>query len=117
MRGVALFQTVKREGSRAFFRNTPITGLTPFADLGGQAQAYFRLQQPQSYVINAQFPDGTHRATLNVHTGRLGGFAEAKPFTEVHVTYVTDDLSATLANSGSMIAHVRGYQRERRVCH
>jgi len=100
---IALIQTIKREGSRAFFRNTPITGPTPFADLEMKAREFARLQQPYSYIITSQFPDGGQHATLNVHTGNSGGFAEAKPYTELHLTFLDNDLTKTLKNEGGIM--------------
>ncbi|MGH9828029.1 MAG: hypothetical protein ACREDR_32815, partial [Blastocatellia bacterium] len=48
-----------------------------------------------SYAETCTLVDGTKKATLNIHTGEDGGFAEAKYYSEVRVTLLADDISAT----------------------
>jgi hypothetical protein len=42
--------------------------------------------------MNSRLPDGTQKATLNLHTGHDGGFSECKYFSQVSVTFLADDL-------------------------
>ena len=95
---LAIVQVVSREGSRAFFRNRPIIGPTSFAELAARALEYQRPRQDYSYVATSVLPDGEQKATLNVHCGIDGGFAEAKYYSEVHVTFIEQDLRVISTN-------------------
>lgn len=92
-KGVAIVQTLLKEGSRAFFRNLPIQGPTTFAQLKQEAKEYERPRVDYSYLAVAGLTDGQKKATLNIHCGTDGGFAEAKYYSEVHVTFLEDDLA------------------------
>jgi len=92
VKGIAIVQPTMREGSRSFFRNAPIIGPTSFHDLKEKAREYERPRQEYSYVATSVLSDGTQKATLNVHCGNDGGFAETKYFSEVQITFLEDDL-------------------------
>ena len=77
-KGIAVIQTIQREGSHAFFRNRSISGPTSFEDLRQLADQHERPKADYSYLVTAKLPDGTERAALNIHTGKDGGYAEAK---------------------------------------
>jgi hypothetical protein len=89
----AVVQTTLREGSRTFFRNEPIIGPTSFTDLNDRAREYQRPQADYSYLLTSRLSNGTEKATLNIYTGRNGGFAETKCYSEIQVTFLEDDLS------------------------
>jgi hypothetical protein len=91
-KGVAAVQTLLKEGSRAFFRNMPIQGPTTFEQLKQAAKEYERPRVDYSYLAVANLHDGQKRAALNIHCGTDGGFAEVKYYSEVHVTFLEDDL-------------------------
>jgi len=103
VRGMAIVQPVMKEGSRTFFRDTPITGPTSFDDLKRKAQEYERPRQAYSYVVVSRLTDGTQKATLNIHSGAGGGFAETKYYTEVQITYLEDDLGVLSRQDGSVL--------------
>jgi hypothetical protein len=103
VKGMAIVQPVMKEGSRTFFRDTPITGPTSFDDLKCKAQEYERPRLAHSYVVVSGLTDGTQKATLNIHSGAGGGFAEAKYYTEVQVTYLEDDLGVLSRQDGSVL--------------
>ena len=103
VKGTAIVQPVMKEGSRTFFRDTPITGPTSFDDLKRKAQEYERPRQAHSYVVASRLTDGTQKATLNIHSGAGGGFAETKYYTEVQITYLEDDLGVLSRQDGSVL--------------
>ena len=103
VKGMAIVQPVMKEGSRTFFRDTPITGPTSFDDLKRKAQEYERPRQAYSYVVVSRLTDGTQKATLNIHSGAGGGFAETKYYTEVQITYLEDDLGVLSRQDGSVL--------------
>jgi hypothetical protein len=103
VKGMAIVQPAMKEGSRTFFRDTPITGPTSFVDLKGKAQEYERPRQAHSYVVVSRLTDGTQKATLNIHSGAGGGFAETKYYTEAQITYLEDDLSVLGRQDGSVL--------------
>ena len=103
VKGTAIVQPVMKEGSRTFFRDTPITGPTSFDDLKRKAQEYERPRQAYSYVVVSRLTDGTQKATLNIHSGAGGGFAETKYYTEVQITYLEDDLVVLSRQDGSVL--------------
>lgn len=103
VKGMAIVQPVMKEGSRTFFRDAPIMGPTSFEDLKRKAQEYERPRLAHSYVVTSQLADGTQRATLNIHSGAGGGFAETKYYTEVQVTFLEDDLSVLGRQDGSVL--------------
>jgi hypothetical protein len=103
VKGMAIVQPVMKEGSRTFFRDTPITGPTSFDDLKRKAQEYVRPRQAYSYVVVSRLTDGTQKATLNIHSGAGGGFAETKYYTEVQITYLEDDLGVLSRQDGSVL--------------
>ena len=103
VKGMAIVQPVMKEGSRTFFRDTPITGPTSFADLKRKAQEYERPRQAHSYVVVSRLTNGTQKATLNIHSGADGGFAETKYYTEVQITYLEDDLGVLGCKDGSVL--------------
>jgi len=92
VKNLAVVQSTLREGSRAFFRNVPIIGPTSFADLSAKAREYQRPREDYSYVATSVLQSGHEKATLNVHCGVDGGFAESKCYSELQVTFLEDDL-------------------------
>jgi len=91
---IAVVTVTLKEGSRAFFRNTPITGPTSFTELRRAQQEGPRPRADRNYLAASRLPDGTQKATLNVNTGTDGGYAECKYYTEVGVTYLSDDVNS-----------------------
>ncbi len=59
-----------------------------------KAREFERPREDYSYVICSRLKDGTEKATLNVHCGPDGGFAETKYYSEIQVTFLEDDLGA-----------------------
>jgi hypothetical protein len=92
VRGIAVVQSTLREGSRAFFRNTPIVGPTSFNDLRNKARDFERPRQGYGYLLTSQLTNGTQKATLNIDSGKNGGFAETKYYSEVQITFLEEDL-------------------------
>lgn len=92
-KGIAAIEVSLQEGSRAFFRSRPIHGPTSFTDLRQASTSMQRLDQGRSYLMNSQLPDGSQKATLNLHTGHDGGFSECKYFSQVSVTFLADDIA------------------------
>jgi len=90
---IAAIEVSLQEGSRAFFRNRPIQGPTSFADLRQASNSMQRLDEGRSYLATSRLPDGNQKATLNLHTGRDGGFSECKYFSHVSVTFLADDIA------------------------
>jgi hypothetical protein len=90
---IAIVQPALREGSRTFFRSAPIIGPTSFNDLKNRAREYERPRGNYTYVAVSNLTDGTKKATLNIHCGAEGGFAETKYYSEIQVTFIEDDLS------------------------
>jgi hypothetical protein len=103
VKGMAIVQPVMKEGSRTFFRDTPITGPTSFDDLKRKAQEYERPRLAHSYVVVSRLTDGTQKATLNIHSGAGGGFAETKYYTDVQVTFLEDDLGVLGRQDGRVL--------------
>ncbi len=91
---IAAITATLREGSRAFFRNRPIIGPTSFQQLRGVWQEADRPRENRSYVGVSQLHDGQSKATLNVHGGQDGGYAECKYYSEICVTFLAGDLAA-----------------------
>ena len=91
-KGIACVETALLEGSRAFFRSRPIQGQTSFEGLRDASADMQRLDRGRSYLMASRMKDGTQKATLNLHTGRDGGFAECKYFSQVSVTFLADDI-------------------------
>jgi hypothetical protein len=91
-KGIGVVTLTLREGSRAFFRNRPIVGPTSFEELQRAWQEPQRPREGYSYVAVSKVNDGREKATLNVQSGPDGGYAECKYYTEVCVTYLSDDL-------------------------
>jgi hypothetical protein len=91
---IAAVTVTLREGSRAFFRSRPIVGPTSFEQLRGAWQEPDRPRENRSYMAVSQLHDGQSKATLNVHCGLDGGYAECKYYSEVCVTFLADDLAA-----------------------
>ncbi|MGD0956185.1 MAG: hypothetical protein ABR953_05070 [Candidatus Acidiferrales bacterium] len=91
-KGIAAIEVSLREGSRAFFRDRPIQGPTSFTDLRQASASMQRLDQGRSYLMASRLPDGTQKATLNLHTGQDGGFSECKYFSQMSVTFLADDI-------------------------
>src|SRR5260221_8968 len=77
-KGMAIAQTLLKEGSRAFFRNIPIQGPRSFEQLKQASKEYERPKADYSYMAVANLADGQKKASLNIHCGTNGGFAEAK---------------------------------------
>lgn len=103
VKSMAIVQPVMKEGSRTFFRDTPITGPTSFEDLKRKAKEYERPRLAHSYVVVSRLTDGTQKATLNIHSGAEGGFAETKYYTEVQVTFLEDDLGVLGRQDSSVL--------------
>ena len=76
VKGIAIVQPTMKEGSRTFFRDTPIIGPTSFSDLKLRAREFERPRDEHSYVVTSRLTDGTQKATLNIHCGASGGFRE-----------------------------------------
>jgi hypothetical protein len=93
VKGIAIVQFALREGSRSFFRNSPIIGPTSFNDLKRKAREFERPREEYSYLLTSRLTNGTEKATLNIHCGADGGFAETKYYSEMQVTFLDDDLS------------------------
>lgn len=89
----AVIQPVLREGSRVFFRNMPIIGPTSFKELQQRAKDFEQPRQDHTYMATSVLADGSEKATMNIHAGQDGGFAEAKYFSEVHITFLEEDLN------------------------
>ena len=94
LKSIAVITTTLKEGSRAFFRNTPITGPTSFDELRKAQQEPPRPREDRSYLAASRLPDGKQKATLNVSSGVDGGYAECKYYTEVCVTFLSDDVNS-----------------------
>ena len=90
---VACAELALREGSRAFFRNRPITGPASFENLRKAVQEQQRPRDGYSYIATCVLQDGTEKATLNTYTGVDGGYIECKYYSEVSVTFLADDIS------------------------
>jgi hypothetical protein len=103
IKGIAVVQPTMKEGSRTFFRDIPIIGPTSFNDLKLKAREYERPRTERSYVVTSRLKDGTQKATLNIHAGAGGGFAETKYFTEAQITYLEDDLSVLGLKDGNIL--------------
>jgi hypothetical protein len=103
VKGIAIVQPTMKEGSRSFFRDVPIIGPTSFSDLKLKAREFERPREEHSYVVTSRLTDGTQKATLNIHCGANGGFAETKYFTEAQVTYLEDDLSILALKDGNIL--------------
>ena len=108
IKGIAAVQIVMKEGSRAFFRNTPITGPTSFDDLKVKASEYERPRQEHDYIVTSVLADGTEKATLNIHSGADGGFAESLYYSEIHITFLEDDLSVIDRKDNSVLQRAAG---------
>jgi hypothetical protein len=90
---VAFIEVTLREGARAFFRNRAIQGPTSFEELRQAAQGWQHPREDHSYIATSVLQDGTEKATLNTHTGEDGGYVECKFYSEVCVTFLSDDIS------------------------
>jgi hypothetical protein len=93
-KGIAVITVTLKEGSRAFFRSTPIAGPTSFDALRKAQQEPPRPREGRSYLAASGLPDGSRKATLNVNSGADGGYAECKYYTEVCVTFLSDDVNS-----------------------
>ena len=89
---VGAVEVALREGSRAFFRSVPITGPTSFQDLQAAAAQQTRPSENRDYLIVSELTGGSRKATLNIHTGETGGYAECKYFSQISVTFLVDDI-------------------------
>lgn len=92
IKGLAVIQPVLREGARSFFRVAPIIGPTSFEDLKAKARQYERPREAHSYTETSTLQDGSEKATLNIHCGADGGFAETRYYSEIQITFLEDDL-------------------------
>jgi hypothetical protein len=101
-KNIACISTILREGSRSFFRSRPVTGPTSFRELTNRAQELDRPRADHSYLLTSQLKDGSQKATLNIHTGADGGYAECKYYSEVHVTFLADSLTIINEESRSL---------------
>lgn len=93
-KSIAVITVTLKEGSRTFFRNTPITGPTSFDDLRKAQQVPVRPRESRAYLATSRLPTGEQKATLNVNSGVDGGYAECKYYTEVCVTFLSDDVNS-----------------------
>jgi hypothetical protein len=105
-KGLAHINLALREGSTAFFRNRPIIGPTTFEALRSAAEKYQRPRPDYSYIATSVLPDGTEKATLNVHTGHDGGYSESKFYSEICVTLLDEDVAALGAPVFSRACHI-----------
>ena len=108
VKGVAAIEVSLQEGSRAFFRSRPIQGPTSFTDLRQASAVMERRDRGRSYLMTSRLPDGTQKATLNLHTGQDGGFSECKYFSRVSVTFLADDIG--IISGGGNEAEKRAFQ-------
>jgi hypothetical protein len=92
-KGVACIQVTLREGSKEFFRNRPIIGPTSFESLKDAAAELERPRQDHSHLVTSTLKSGEEKATLNLHSGADGGYGECKYYSEVCVTFLTDDIA------------------------
>jgi hypothetical protein len=99
---VACIEVSIREGTRSFFRNRPIVGPTSFNELIRASVDLERPRQDRSYLAVSRLNEGTQKATLNIHTGRDGGYAECKYYSQVTVTFLADD-SAILSRENVVL--------------
>lgn len=104
----AVVQSALREGSRAFFRNTPIVGPTSFKDLRNKARDFERPRQGCRYLLTSRLTDGTQKATLNIDCGSDGGFAETKYYSEVQITFLEDDLGVLSRKDEDLLQRAMG---------
>lgn len=104
-KGIAVITITLKEGSRAFFRNTPITGPTSFDELRKAQQEPTRPRENRNYLAVSRLPDDKEKATLNVNSGVDGGYAECKYYTEVCVTLLSDDINS-IGQQGVVFDHV-----------
>ena len=74
IKGIAVVQPTMKEGSRTFFRDTPIIGPTSFNDLKLKAREYERPRTEHSYIVTSQLKDGTQKATLNLTKIKISDF-------------------------------------------
>jgi len=92
---VACIQVTLREGSKAFFRNRPIVGPTSLESLKAAASELERPRQEHSHLVTSSLTNGEQKATLNIHSGSDGGYSECKYYSEVCVTFLTDDIAGS----------------------
>jgi len=104
VKSVAAIEVSLQEGSRAFFRSRPIQGPTSFTDLQKASADMERRDRGRSYLMASQLPNGTRKATLNLHTGQEGGFSECKYFSRVSVTFLVDDTAIVSAHNDEVQA-------------
>jgi hypothetical protein len=89
---VACIELILHEGSKAFFRNRPIIGATSFERLKTAAAELERPRQSHSHLVTSRLTTGEEKATLNIHSGVDGGYAECKYYSEARVTFLADDI-------------------------
>ena len=89
---VGAVEVALKEGSRAFFRSLPITGPTSFQELQAAAAQQTRPSENRDYLIVSGLANDSRKATINIHTGEMGGYAECKYFSQISVTFLVDDI-------------------------
>jgi hypothetical protein len=94
VKGIAAVTLTLREGTCAFFRNVPLQGPTSFEQLRKAQQEPPRPRQNHSYLAVNKLHDGGQKSTLSVNSGVDGGYAECKYFSEVCVTFLSDDVDS-----------------------
>lgn len=97
---IAVITLNLREGSRAFFRNRPLKGPTSFEELRAAQQGPTPPRQDHSYLAVNKLTDGREKSTLEVNSGIDGGFSECKYYSEVCVTFLTDNLEGISSSNG-----------------
>jgi hypothetical protein len=83
-----------KSGTRAFFRTGRITGPGTFEYLQQHPLGPQRPRENRNYVAASGLPGGVQIPTLNINTSEDGGYAEAKYFSEVTITYLADDINS-----------------------
>jgi hypothetical protein len=78
-------------------------GPTSFRELQTAWQEAERPRETRDYIAVNKLKDGRDKATLNIHTGTDGGYAECKYYTDVCVTYLTDDLSEVNVHGAALV--------------
>ncbi len=51
-----------------------------------------RPRENRDYLVVSRLVDGSQKATLNIHTGEDGGYGECKYYSQVSVTFLSDDI-------------------------
>jgi len=105
---IAAVEVSVQEGSKTFFRSRPIQGPTSFTELQTAWANMERRDRGTGYLMVSRMLDGNSKATLNLHTGHDGGYAECKYYSRVSVTFLADDIA--IINSNQNAVQSRAFQ-------